>query len=307
MSFQRSLALTVRALRLRLITRPMLVRYAQALDAGGLLLLLPVIARAIASFRDAGALAIINYASKLVELPLGVCVTVLAVVLFPRLAEAFATPGGQDQGDRMLSDGIVLVVVLGCAISIPFMWFAPDVSRLVFGVGKMPESALVEVGALAAIGIVSLPAQGLSSMIVAAFNARRDMAAPLATNLLAIVSFALAGWWAFGAWGLPGLMVAMTAVFYGTAALQVAAYSARWGTQGFGLSMAVSALKTVVVMGLAFIPFAAIGGHLANMWLRTGLAALATGVLLSIGFGLQPQLRAYATAALRRIRRSAGE
>jgi len=77
-------------LRQRLVDQKLMIRFLQASSAGGLLLLLPVTARALASYSGEGAIASFNYAIKLTEFALGVTITVLAVAIFPKLSESFA-------------------------------------------------------------------------------------------------------------------------------------------------------------------------------------------------------------------------
>jgi putative peptidoglycan lipid II flippase len=55
--------------------RPLVVRYGQAMMSGSLLLLFPVIARALASYEGEGSIAMFNYSMRLIEFPLAIAVT----------------------------------------------------------------------------------------------------------------------------------------------------------------------------------------------------------------------------------------
>ncbi len=255
----------------------LMARYGQALLAGGFLLLLPVVVRAIASCGDAGGIARINYATKLVELPLGACVTVLSVALFPRLSEHFGADARSPAAATLLREGVLAVLALALAATVATTWFSAELARLAFGWGGMGDDAIAAVGALAAIGFLSLPAQGVSSLVVAAFNAKRDVATPMWINLLALPALAGVGWIASGRWGLVGLMAALTGTYWLVAITQVAALQIRHGIALAPTLCGLPAARLLVACVLGFAPVAA----LCLVWHPGRFAATA---LAGVGF-----------------------
>ena len=95
-----------------LIDGALFKRYVEILGAGGILLVLPTLIRAFASYYDSGSLATVNYSLKLVALPLGVCITVFSIVLLPTLSSLFANPGTYYRGERLAKQATGLVTYL---------------------------------------------------------------------------------------------------------------------------------------------------------------------------------------------------
>jgi murein biosynthesis integral membrane protein MurJ len=189
-------------------------RYIQALSGGAALILIPVIARAFASLAEPGSIAVVSYAWKLVEFPLGVGVTVIAVVLFPYISGCFSDENRRDEGLVAVRAGVLVVTLLGLSIAIPMVLFSRDFADLAFGWGAMSDDAIRQIGVLMAIGLISLPVQGVSSLLIAVFNARRDTRTPMLINLLGVFLFAGLALIAqlLGA-GIEGVMVSMTLTY----------------------------------------------------------------------------------------------
>lgn len=261
--------------RFWLINRSLLVRYLEALASGSLLVLLPVLARAFASYGDVGGIAQMNYANKLVELPLGIGLTVFSVVLFPHLARAFAD-GDHESAQHMLRRGLTFVFNIALAMTVPLVWFGSEFSQLVFGWGTITESKLHSLGMLASIGFLSLPAQAVSSLLLAAFNAQRDTRTPLVINVLAVAGFTLIGWLAMEAYGVPGVMVVLTLAHWLVVMLQ--SILLRW-CHGISVGHNLFRLSNLCVVAIVLIAYAPIG-YLSTFW----KGSLATLLLSAVGF-----------------------
>lgn len=199
-----------RSLSWPIFNRALLFRYLQALGAGGAISLLPVIARAFASDQGAGNLALFNYAHKLVEFPLGVSVTVLSVAIFPMLSYSFSR--GED-ATVAISTALRWVLVLSLAMMFSLRLFSDLFAQIAFGWGKMNHGNVRAIGGLFAIGLLSLPFQGLSSLLLAIFNAKGDTATPLRVNIWALVGFFPISLWLSRWYEIAGVMGGMVLVY----------------------------------------------------------------------------------------------
>jgi len=208
-----------------LITYGIVSRYFHAVVAGGILLTLPVIARAIASFNGEGSVAIFNYASRMVEFPLSVSVTVLSIGLFPLLASCFIKK--ENECHEMIETTLHIVIIIAISVSLPLIWYSQDIASLVFGWGQMQKSQTDTIGILLAIGMFALPFQGVSSVIVAIFNAKKDIKAMIPVNLIAVILFLTGGWIVGKRWGLSGLMLAIVITYILVSVLQIYILSKR--------------------------------------------------------------------------------
>lgn len=170
--------------------RPLLRRYLEALAAGGLLFLLPFVARAHATFVGEGGIAAFNYAWKLVELPLGAVLTILPVVIFPTLAEMFRGEDSTRRHARRLAgralEGILLVSII---VAMMAFMVRIEIAQLVFAGGRMSDASAAMIGTIAGIGFSSLPAQAALAMLFVVFQADRDTSRPFMAGLAALLFF----------------------------------------------------------------------------------------------------------------------
>lgn len=203
-------SVSFRFFRWRLFHRDLVTRYLQAVAAGSFVALMPVLARSAASLTAEGGMALFNYAAKLVELPLGVAVTVLSVAVFPVLSHAFAR--GVETGP-ILRSSFRWVFSISVAVMLSLFLFRGLFAELAFGWGRMTADNLASLAALLGIGLWSLPFHGVSSLLMAVFNAKRDTGTPLRVNALgAALFFPLAFLFSAGGGGVRGVMAAQTFV-----------------------------------------------------------------------------------------------
>jgi putative peptidoglycan lipid II flippase len=177
----------VQSLREWRLRKPLLIRYGQAMLSGSALLLFPVVARALASYEDEGSVAIFNYASRLVEFPLTIAVTFLAVVLFPRLAQSFANDQAYHQ--QLVRSGVQITLGLSVVAGTTLIILSEQYADFVYGHGKMDKASLSSVTTLLMIGLLTLPLQGMTSFLTAVFNARKNTKTPLLLNATGLTFF----------------------------------------------------------------------------------------------------------------------
>lgn len=184
-------------------------QYWQAVLALGLLTLFPVVARSFASFSGEGSLAMMNYAWRLVEFPLGLVVTVLSVVLFPKLAAKAADK--DDKGfSAVFNDGLLLSLVLAMVIVGPVLASPATFVEMVFGWGKSISDADIQmIAQLLQIGILILPVQAVIAMSMAAFNAKNKSHLPAVASASAFVLLLMLSWYVAPIYGLHGIVVVM--------------------------------------------------------------------------------------------------
>lgn len=276
------IGLAWRCFRWQLLKHTVISRYFYAVLASGLLLSLPVIARAIASLHGEGAIALFNYASRLVEFPLSVTVTILAVGLFPLLSDSFSR--NRDESYDMITTSLSAVVVIALAVLLPLGWFSEDISRLVFGWGKMENEQTEIIGRLLFIGLFALPIQGLSSVIVAIFNAKRDTKAMVPINLVAIVLFVPLSWKFADLWQLEGLMIAVVSIYVFVLFFQLVLLKRRHGISVSSLLLNINLMRAVLIMlvvGEGCLVLAE--WFKGNVFLNVTLAAIVVAIMLAVG------------------------
>ena len=140
--------------------------------SSGLLLLLPLVGRSIASQGGEGALASFNYAWKLVELPLVLAVQLVASLAFPAITR---TGEGTAARENALSVAFLLAWALACAAIAIVATFSLPLAGLLFGWGRMDEEHLQVIARWSAIGIWSLLPQALIAVMLTVMALSRRM------------------------------------------------------------------------------------------------------------------------------------
>lgn len=161
--------------------------------SSGLLLLLPLAGRSIASQGGEGSLASFNYAWKLVELPLVLAVQLVASVAFPAIAR---TQAGTPERDKALQLAFLLAWSLACAAIAVVATFSLPLSGLLFGWGRMNPDKLALIAGWSAIGVWSLLPQALIAVLLTVMASSQRMHVAVwayAAGLLALIGLGLLG------------------------------------------------------------------------------------------------------------------
>ena len=158
---------------------------APAALAGGVVQINLLVGRQVASFYD-GAIAWLNYADRLYQLPLGVVGIAIGVVLLPELSRRLAatdTAGGRYAFNRAAEMALTLTVPCAVAfVVIPLPVVATLFQRGAFGPDDSAATALT----LAVYGL-GLPAFVLQKVLQPLFFAREDTTSPFRYALVSLV------------------------------------------------------------------------------------------------------------------------
>ena len=188
-----------------LVDRSLLRRFGGNFGFVTALVLLPPIARAWASSADAGALSLFNYASKLVELPLGVLMGALSTVLLPHLA---INPSPAAVGRALRLSSLAAV-----AISVPALVWASPLARIVYFRADFSAPQLQQLGQATAWAFAFLLPQTLVLLygtVFAALGRTRPLVLTAAVMLAALLTAAPL---AVRLGGLSGVMAAYGLVY----------------------------------------------------------------------------------------------
>ncbi|AKI02607.1 murein biosynthesis integral membrane protein MurJ [Hoeflea sp. IMCC20628] len=265
---------------------------------GGITQINLLIGQIIASAQD-GAIAIINYADRLNQLPLGVIGIAIGVVLLPELSRALQAGDMKEAKylqNRSLEFGLAITVPAAVGLAL----LPEPIIALVFERGAFTrETTLVTASVLAAFSI-GLPAFVLSKIFTPVFYAREDMRTPLKASVVSVVINIVGSLVLFPRLGVMGLAIATSlagwiSVFY-------------LGQQLFSRDLFRPAAVTIRRIGLIVIGAALMGGLLwwtkatfphwlldASLLVRlaTVLMTIAAACVVYFGF-------AFATGALNR-------
>ncbi|MDB3979065.1 hypothetical protein N9395_06665 [Pseudomonadales bacterium] len=125
-----------------------------------LLVLLPIIARSIASVNSEGALTLFTYAYRINEVPLALIVGSIVTVLLPTLSSMFELKAIEEVADLVITS-IRGTILLCMAISIPIIFYASQLISLIFHSTKLTDANLESIATMVAISFFFLPFRSL--------------------------------------------------------------------------------------------------------------------------------------------------
>ncbi|RDU79764.1 hypothetical protein CHH34_00175 [Aeromonas veronii] len=172
-----------------LISINLLKKYIYCVLGSGFLFIIPVIVRAISSRQGEGMLSISNYAVKLVDFPLAVCLTVFSIIFLPKLSSLHVDKNNE-RFSKVCWIAIYVVIFSSLLITVSMIVFSYQFTSIVYNWGGVSESDLREVSNLLSIAIISLVFQGLNSFIISAHAAKNDTLTPLiiTTSIVSLFS-----------------------------------------------------------------------------------------------------------------------
>jgi putative peptidoglycan lipid II flippase len=173
--------------------RSYVVDFASGLFATAMMVLAPIIIRSAASYYDAGTVAAVNFAQKLVELPVGVVLSSISTIALTQISMAFARDGYAGALDCLVRHART-ALLLGIICGGTGFVFSEQVSAMIFGYGNVTAMDLDRITENFAIGALAIPITGLCLIYANYFYAvGRSNHALYATaiSLLALILFLL--------------------------------------------------------------------------------------------------------------------
>ncbi len=157
--------------------------------AGGVVQINLLIGRQVASIFD-GAVAWLNYADRLYQLPLGVVGIAIGIVLLPDLSKRL---GAKDQAGakEAYSRSAEMAFALATPASVALAVMPLPIIQILFERGQFTQADSIATSAALAIYAVGLPAFVLQKVVQTQFFARHDTRTPLLSAVLAMMVNAL--------------------------------------------------------------------------------------------------------------------
>jgi putative peptidoglycan lipid II flippase len=241
------------------------------------------VSRLIGLSLSESAAAILNLATRLVELPIGVFAIAVTTVVFP-LISRHASEGAWDKMAADYRRGMRLILAINVPAAVGMALLAGPIIHVLFERGEFMPRDTAEMVPVLGMLAVGLPIFAGVSLLLRAFYAQKDTRTPVKAAVLSFVvniGLALLLKDHFGTLGLA--MASTVAVVVQALYLQVALTRRRpelgvaplWGD---GLKIMVAA----AVMGLVVW----LGGRVTDAWGETWLVdVIRLGLLIPIGAG----------------------
>jgi putative peptidoglycan lipid II flippase len=254
-----------------------------------------IVDRHLASQTGAGNLSAMQYATKIVQLPLGLISTALGVAILPTLSRHALEPG-LARYKEVLSRGLKIVLVLILPMTVGVLALNNQILALVYQHGQY-TAADRQVTALALyLYAPELPFAAVDYLLISAFYALRNTLVPAAVGVVGVAIYLAVALPLVGSLGFPALVIANTLKdsLHGIILL-VLLWRQLGGLQGY--TLAESALKMLLAgLAMAVVALAcafALGGvtNLATLSGQIAQLALAGGAGLAVYVGVAAALK----------------
>ncbi|MEO3997700.1 murein biosynthesis integral membrane protein MurJ [Mesorhizobium sp. CAU 1732] len=199
-------SMRLRMPRLTPDVRRLLILMGPALLTGGVTQINLLVGQIIASAQD-GAIALLNYADRINQLPLGIIGIAIGVVLLPELARSLKA-GNHDEAQHLQNRSLEFALGLTLPAAVGFMLFAAPLVNILYERGAFTaETTALTASALAAFA-AGLPAYVLIKVFSPAYFARLDMKSPMWFSMAAVVTNVVGSLILFPLFGHVGIAAA---------------------------------------------------------------------------------------------------
>ncbi|WP_337268003.1 murein biosynthesis integral membrane protein MurJ [Oryzifoliimicrobium ureilyticus] len=186
--------------------RRLLLLAVPAAVTGGITQINQMIGQAIASSRE-GAIAALQYADRIYQLPLGVVGVAVGVVLLPELSRALKG-GNLKEAGNLQNRSIEFVLFLTIPAAFALFLLSNEIIRVLYERGAFKAENTSVVAAILAIYGIGLPAFVLIKALQPGFYAREDTKTPMRFSAVAVGVNCATALTLFPFLGAPGIAVA---------------------------------------------------------------------------------------------------
>ena len=212
----------------------------------------------LASLTGDGGIAIMNWATTLVQFPQGLVATAISIAILPTLARQSAEMTAQAQ--RAFKDTLGLGLRLATTLILPaatglFVLAVPIIALLFENGAFLAGDTEITAGALR-LYLIGLPFAAIDLLLVYAFYARKDTLTPALIGIVSLVCYMGVALLLFESYGLFSLMAADSVKHFVHASISCVILWRRLG--GFGgqrlrRTMFKSALASIIMAAIALV------------------------------------------------------
>ncbi|PFG45474.1 peptidoglycan biosynthesis protein MviN/MurJ (putative lipid II flippase) [Vibrio sp. ES.051] len=165
-----------------LIDKKLVFRYIQAMGAGCVLVLYPIVVRTFVSSNGDGYLAMFNYSMRLVELPQMLSITFVITLLLPKLSSSFNN-NKKYHGELIIS-GFHLALGLSVVLSVLLYYSSEQVVSIIFSSLNVNDSYVVS--KMISYGALTIPFHALNTYMSTICFSQGNAKRPMVINIIGI-------------------------------------------------------------------------------------------------------------------------
>ena len=165
--------------------------------------------KALASGLNEGSIAALDFAFLLITFATGMTVGVIAVILYPKMAQAFSV-GNESRFTELLSTGISTLVIIGVPFTMGSLIYDGSVVKMVYFRGAFNMDSLAMTQTAFFFYAISLLPQMLTPLLIQAFYSRHNTRTPLIISCMTVIINIIASLILVGPLKLGGLALGMS-------------------------------------------------------------------------------------------------
>lgn len=177
--------------------------------------LIPLVSRMLGSFLDEGAISVLNYADRILQLPLGLFVIAISQAILPLLSRQILA--GEEDFSIGVRDAIRFGLFIVLPVAMGMAFFSDEIVHLLFFRGAFGEWAWRSTSGALAMYSLGLPGMACSTILLRALYARglpREAMMVTAFSVIANIGFSIL---LIKPLAINGLALASSLAFTGTA------------------------------------------------------------------------------------------
>jgi len=213
--------------------------------------------RNLASRTGEQSIAWMQYATTLIQFPLGMVSAAISLAILPSLSRYALDQGDQELAAfrATLGQGLRLVLLLIIPAAVTLFLLAEPVVRLLFQHGDFTPSDTIQTALALRVYLIGLTFAAVDQPLVFAFYARQDTLTPAIVGVLGVGIYLAVALPLLRPWGMMGLVLANSMQWAGHALVMLWLLHRRiGGLAGEGIwSTAVRALLGAVLMAVAVV------------------------------------------------------
>ena len=284
------ISLTLKFPRITPNVKRLLILAVPAAVTGGITQINQLIGQAIASGKE-GAIAALQYADRIYQLPLGVVGVAVGVVLLPELARALKSGHAREAANTQnRSIEFVLFLTLPAAAA---LWVLSDeIIRVLYERGAFTEHNTAVVASILAIYGLGLPGFVLIKALQPGFYAREDTRAPMRFTAISVVVNSALAITLFPFIAERGIATAEAAagwintLFLFTTLLRRGHLQWEWSLAGRALRLLVASVAMAGVLVYLSDRWAGWLSSQTPLWTQLGVLSALIGIAMVVYFGL---------------------
>jgi len=152
--------------------------------------------------------AIMRYATTLIQFPLGLVATAVSIAILPTLVQQAAALDRDPEFTSTLAQGLNLVLILIIPAAVGLFVLARPIVALAFERGDFSPAATLETSIVLRYYLIGLPFAAVDQVLIFAFYARKNTLAPELVGVLSVIVYLIVAFSLIKPLGLYSLMIA---------------------------------------------------------------------------------------------------